>query len=336
MAKIEKLKSGNYTVRVVVGHDADGKPIRKRFTSYSKPQLHLMIAKFEESHRNRIRRQTVAEAMDAFLTAKNAVLSPSTIRAYKSMADGIKSNYAPLCASYVDAVTAQDMQMVVNDMIESGKSPKTVHNHSGFLSAVWKYAGVSMPLVSLPQKEKPMIQIPDEETVKEILKAAEGTRLEIPLALATMGLRRSEICALTLEDLKGNVLHIHRAAVHGEGGKMYLKTTKTYTSDRFVTIPEGLADRIRKQGYITQYTPTALSHYYEYFMRKNGFQHYRLHDFRHFFVSYCHNILGLSDAQIQAITGHKTSETIRRVYLHSLEQEKVNAEVAKNIGSLIG
>lgn len=336
MAKIEKLKSGNYTVRVVVGHDADGKPIRKRFTHYDKAKLRLMVAMYEDSHRAQIRRQTVTEAIDAFLAAKSSALSPSTIRAYKSMAEGIKSNYAPLCASYVDAVTAHDIQLFINDMIKEKKSPKTIHNHSGFLSAVWKYAGATLPQVSLPQKKKPMIQIPDEETVKEILKAAEGTRLEIPLALATMGLRRSEICALTIEDLNGNILHIHRAAVHGEGGKMYLKTTKTYTSDRFVTIPEGLADRIRKQGYITQYTPTALSHYYEYFMRKNGFQHYRLHDFRHFFVSYCHNILGLSDAQIQAITGHKTSETIRRVYLHSLEQEKVNAEVAETIGTLIG
>lgn len=335
MPRIQRTKCGSYTTRVVVGHDTDGKPIRKMFTHYDKNKLRLIVAQYEDSHKAIIRRQTVAEAMDAFLAAKSSVLSPSTLRAYNSLSRTLKREHERFCAVYADTVTTRELQALVNAMISDGLTPKTIRNYHGFLSAVWKYAGLALPPVTLPQKERPEIHIPDEEGIREILAAAEGTRLEIPLALATLGLRRSEICALTPEDLEGNVLHIHKAAVHGEGGEMFLKTTKTYSSDRYVTIPEELADRIRRQGYITEYTPTALSHYYEYFMRKHGFQHYRLHDFRHFFVSYCHNVLGLSDAQIQAITGHKTSVVMRANYLHPMNQKEAAQKVVENFARIV-
>lgn len=48
-----------------------------------------------------------------------------------------------------------------------------------------------------------------------------------------------------------------------------------------------------------------------------------------------HNVLKMSDKQIQAITGHKTSETLRRVYLHSLKQSEVNQNVANNMNTLL-
>lgn len=335
MPKIEKTKSGNYTTRVVVGHDENGAPIRKRFTHYDKAKLRLMVAMYEDSHRAQVRRQTVGEAIDAFLAAKKAVLSPSTLKAYNSLSRTLKAENEPLCASYVDAVTGQEMQEVVNEMLDDGKSAKTIRNYHGFLSAVWKYAGISLPSVTLPRKERPEINVPDRNAVKKILAAAKGTRLELPLALAAMGLRRSEICALSPSDLQGNVLHIHRAAVYDSDGKVQMETTKTYASDRFITLPESTAKLIRKQGYIWNESPVALSDCFQRFLVKNGFPHYRLHDLRHFFVSYCHNVLGLSDAQIQAITGHKTSVVMRANYLHPMNQKKAAAKVATAINKIV-
>lgn len=335
MAKIEKLKSGNYTVRVVVGHDADGKPIRKRFTHYDKAKLRLMVAKYEDSHRARIRRQTVTEAIDAFLAAKSAVLSPSTIKDYNSRAVNLKADYAALCAKYVDDVTKEDLQMMINDMVADGKSPKTIANYRGFLSAAFSYADVRLPRASLPQAKRPNISIPETNEVKDLLSKAVGTRLEIPLALAAMGLRRSEICALSVDDLQGNILHIHRSAVYGTDKAVHIKTTKNYTSDRFVLLPKPLAAKIKASGIIWDGTPIALSDCFYKFITKHSAKKYRLHDMRHFFASYCHNVLKMSDKQIQAITGHKTAETLRRVYLHSLDQEKINRLVAKKMTNLI-
>lgn len=332
--KIEKLPSGNYRIQIYLGKDESGKRIRKSFTHYDKSQLRLIAAQYARSHGNAVSRQTLSEAMDAFIRAKNAVLSPSTIKAYTSMADTLKRSQAKLCGAWLDDITQRDLQKYINSLVEDEKTPKTVQNYHGFLSAVFKYAGETLPHVTLPQKQKPVISIPDEDTVRKMIELSKDTRLEIPILLAVMGLRRSEICAISPEDLDGNVLHIHEAVVYGTGNELIEKTTKTVSSDRYIRIPDHLADLIREKG-VTDYTPAGLSAAFRLFLKKNGFPHFRLHDMRHFFVSYCHNILHLSDAQIQAITGHKTSVIMRASYLHAMETETSGAKVAESISDFM-
>lgn len=335
MAKIRRKKNGNYETRIVVGHDPDGRPIQKRLTHYDRQELKRLAAELQAQPRAIIRRVTVWQIITAFIAAKNPVLSPSTNRVYNSYATELKSKYGHFCALYADTVTTRNTQALVNDLIQNGKAPKTVKNYHGFLSAVFNNAGLKFPAASLPQPVPPLVTIPEPEQVKDILTAAAGTRLEIPLALASMGLRRSEICALTLADLHGNEIHVHAAVIQGTGGELITKTTKTYSSDRFVLLPEPLADKIRARGEIWNNTPAALSCAFSKFLKRNGFQHYRLHDLRHFFASYCHNVLLMSDRQIMEITGHKHAETLRRVYLHTLDQNSANQAVAANMAALM-
>lgn len=333
--KIEKLPSGNYRIRVVVGHDEHDKPIRKSFTHHDKTKLRRIAAEYADEHRNVTTLQKVSTAIDAFLDAKTPVLSPSTLRAYTSMSRTLKREHAALCALPVASVTQRDLQKFVNALVAKGNSPKTVRNFHGFLSTVFDFSGNRLPRVSLPQKQPPRIQIPDEDMVARILAAAKNTRLEIPLALATFGLRRSEICALSPEDLSGNMLHIHKAMVYNSENELKEKLTKNYTSDRYVRIPDAVADKIRKTGMVTDYNPAALSHAYTRHLKKNGFPHYRLHDLRHFLVSYCHNVLHLSDAQIQSITGHKTNVVMRNNYLHSMNDNEAGALVADKLSGFM-
>lgn len=335
MAKIRRKKNGNYETRIVIGHDPDGRPIQKRLTHYDRNELKRLAAELQAQHRAIIRRVTVWQIITAFIAAKKPVLSPSTNRVYNSYAKELNSKYGHFCALYADTVTTRNTQALVNDLIQTGKAPKTVRNYVGFLSAAFDNSGLKFPPASLPQPVPPLVTIPEPEQVKDILTAAAGTRLEIPLALASMGLRRSEICALTLADLHGNEIHVHAAVIQGAGGELIRKTTKTYSSDRFVLLPEPLADKIREKGEIWNNTPAALSCAFSKFLKRNGFQHYRLHDLRHFFASYCHNVLLMSDRQIMAITGHKHAETLRRVYLHTLDQNSANKAVAANMAALM-
>lgn len=332
MAKIERLHSGNYRLRVTVGYTEDGRQIRKSFTHYDKDVLRAMAADYVVKHRNAVQPVRVGDAIDTFLDAKLAVLSPSTVRAYTSLAKTVKTRYAAFCASYVDAVTPRDVQSLVNGLVADGKTPKTVRNVHGFLSAVFKFAGGTLPACDLPQRVRPEIHIPDEPTVHDIKTAAAGTDLEPAVRLALYGLRRSEICAIRPDDLDGNVLHIHAAVVYGADRVAHLKTTKTYSSDRYITIDDGLAGLIRRGP--VGYTPAALTHAFDRLLAKNGLPHYRLHDLRHFFVSYCHNVLGLSDAQIQAMTGHATSVVLRSIYLHPMNVNTVQAAVASAVAGL--
>ena len=332
--KVEKLSSGNYRVRVIIGHTPDGTPIRKSFTHHDKTRLYSIVYAYADAHRNIIN-MTLGDAIDAFIAVKTAVLSPSTIRAYTSMAVALKTDSDRLCGLYLADINRMDVQQLVNRLVLTGHSPKTVRNYYGFLSGVFKFHGESLPEVSLPQKTRPAIYIPDEQQIKALALTAKGTRMEVPLTLAAFGLRRSEICALTVKDLNGSVLHICRATVYGYDNRMHTKAPKTYTSDRFVRIPDATADLIREQDYVTKYTPAGLSNAFYRLCEKAGVPHYRLHDLRHFFVSYCHNVLNMPDAQIQAITGHKTSVIMRENYLHVMHADSAGKYVSDSLSSML-
>ena len=204
----------------------------------------------------------------------------------------------------------------------------------GLIGAAVKFAGYNMPPVTYPQKIKLEAHTPTEEEMLIVTEAAKGTELEIPIALGMMGLRRGEICALSLADLKGNTLHIHKAAVD-IAGKVTVKAPKTYDSDRYVQIPDRIAKKIRKQGYITELTPEQLSYHFISFLKRLDVQHFRFHDLRHFFASYCHNVLKLSDAQIQALGGWKTDNVMKRVYISSMQDEKAAKQAASGMASFL-
>ena len=331
--KVEKLKSGNYRIRVIIGHDDSGKPLRKSFTHHDKKHLLAVAHQYADVHRNVSRRKTVEQAAESFLSAKTPVLSPSTVRAYTSIKKTLIREHGAFCGLYIDDMKQSDAQHLINSLVAKGNSPKTVRNVHAFLTASFKYQGERFPEVNLPQKEKPVIHIPDEDIAKKIADAAKGTRLEVPVALAFFALRRSEICALSKDDLYDNVIHIHKAAVYGADKAIHVKNPKTYTSDRYIRIPAELAEKIRAQG-VCDYTPAGLSHAFKRMLKTNGLPDYRLHDLRHFFVSYCHNVLHLSDAQIQSITGHKTSVVMQN-YLHSMNDDTAGKLVVDSLSKLL-
>lgn len=68
--------------------------------------------------------------------------------------------------------------------------------------------------------------------MRKILEYAEGTKYEMPIILACYGLRRSEICALTLEDINGDTVSVTKALVQNENREWIVKTTKTTASIR--------------------------------------------------------------------------------------------------------
>lgn len=334
--KIEKLPSGTYRARVVVGHHQDGRPIRKSFSHYDKVKLRRIIAEYEDEHRDKtVRRLTVGEALNALIGAKKATISPSTMRGYVSLHQNIKNRFSGLCTAYIDEVSKKDVQAVVDRLVEEGDSPKTIRNYHAFLSSAFDLQDMTLPKVRLPQKTVPQVHIPTEDAMHQIAELTAGTPLEIPVALAAFGLRRSEICALSIDDLDGDVIHIHRALVRGADGGLYMKGTKTTSSDRFVRLPSSLADRIREEGCVTGLTPQGLSKRWDRFLKRNKFPPYRFHDLRHFFVSYCHNVLHLSDAQIQAITGHQTPLIMRQNYMHAMNMDASADLVAAQLGDLV-
>lgn len=327
--KIRRLPSGSYNTMVYLGRDENGKQRFKSITAPDKATVRRLAAEFEANRPDQSRPLTLSEALENYLAAKSAVLSPYTVKGYRNIIEKVKAaNLGDLAAD----LSRPDAQKIV--VAFSGLSQKTIRNRMGMISAAVRFAGYNMPTVTYPQKVKKSFHLPTEAEIRKVVESAAGTELEIPIALGMMGLRRGEICALQLSDLKRNTLHIHAAAVD-IGGKVTIKAPKTYDSDRYIQIPDALARKIRKQGYVTELTPEQLSYHFINFLRKLDVEHFRFHDLRHFFASYCHNVLKLSDAQIQKLGGWKTDHVMKRVYIDSMRDAAAAESAATGMASFL-
>ena len=186
----------------------------------------------------------------------------------------------------------------------------------------------------MPQKENKQDYIPTEEDVKRILNEAKGSKYEVAFILGTLGLRKSEICALTPADLNGNVLTINKALVQNDKNEWVVKPTKTTDSTRTIMVPDHVVDLINKNG-VVEYGPHAIYHALHRYQERLGIPQFSFHKLRHFFASYMHD-LGYSDKQIQAFGGWKTDAVMKTVYQHAMEMDKVKENMAMNISGLIG
>lgn len=271
---------------------------------------------------------TFAEAAEAYILAKNNILSPCTVRSYRNIIKNLPDSFK---SSGIADIAALDVQKLVNSLSEK-LSPKTIQNYSSFIMSVLKACDIDIKSPRLPQKLKHDVYIPSEDDVRRIFEAADGTEYAVPFRLAALGLRRSEICALGVDDLDGDMLHINKALVPNSSGEYVIKTTKTTESTRDIPLPHQLAEQIREQGYIFKGNPNSITKALYRMQDSLGIRHFSVHKLRHFFASFMHG--KFTDAQIQAMGGWKTDIVLRRIYTHALDEDKAKREMAAAIGEL--
>ena len=269
-------------------------------------------------------------AADIYIKSKENVISPATIRGYRSIINNLDDNFKNI---QIDKITLPVLQTLINDY-SATHSPKSVRNLNGFIMSVLKYNGSDIQTPRLPQKEKKDVYIPTEDDIKRLLHEFKGNKYEPFIVLATMGLRRSEICALTPDDLNGNVLTINKALVQNDKKQWVIKTTKTESSTRTIVIPDEVVELLNKNGFYKG-NPENLYFALQRAQKRLGIKSFPLHKLRHFFASYMHD-LGYSDKQIQEFGGWKTDAIMKTVYQHAMEMNKVKNNMANNIGFLMG
>lgn len=141
---------------------------------------------------------------------------------------------------------------------------------------------------------------------------------EVAILLACYGLRRSEICALTVNDLHGNILTINKNKVQDKDGNWVIKTTKTTESTRTVVISPILADKIRKQGFIYQGAPNSITGHLNDVQDRLKIPRFSVHKLRHYFASKMSE-LGVPEADILKMGGWNSDYVMKTVYRHSLQ-----------------
>lgn len=238
MATAKKLKSGSWRVLAYVGKNVT-KSGYKSFTAATKKEAERLAAAYEPPEpRGDVPDITVGQAIDEYIAMKDAVLSPSTIRSYRV----IRRNWLQgLMDIQVYDLTQADVQRAVNREAASGKSPKTLRNAHGLLRAAIDAVRPELMLrTTLPQKKKPDIKIPTKEEVDALIDAADPELANAIRLAAMLGLRRSEICALTWDDISDETLTVSKAVVRDSTGTWVTKPPKSYSGYRVLTMPRAV------------------------------------------------------------------------------------------------
>ena len=317
MATAKKLPSGSWRVRAYLGKDANGKAMYKSFTGRTKKEAEYLAVKYlddcDKEYFSNTTDETIGAIVDKYLTVKGNILSQATIRGYLS----IRKNLIEQISSIkVKDLKSANTQVWIGNLSVS-HSPKTVHNAYGLLSAALEMFYPDKILkVQLPQKENKQLYVPTDDDIKMILNYFKEYDIDMYRAclLSAFGtLRRSELCALTADDVSGNLITINKALVKSVDGAWVLKTTKTTSSTRTVEFPQFVIDALPKEGRLVNISPSRVSDRFIKTLKKLNKRNFRFHDLRHYSASVMHAI-GVPDVYIMERGGWKSDNTLKKIY----------------------
>ena len=321
--KIEKLPSGSYRIRKQI----DGKRVSLVFDH--KPTQAEILATLGQQDFS-AEKGTFYACARSYIESKSNILSPKTYKEYYNLLNSSLSK--EFSRMKMSQITQKDIQLVINQYA-ADHAPKTVRNLHGFISAVLKQFKPNMSIhTTLPKKRPYEPNIPTYEDVKAILDASENdARYHIPFQLGLLGLRRSEVCALDLSDIDGNTLTINKALVLNKENKWVIKETKTEAGARKVFIPDALVEEIKEKGSIFDGHPGTILEALHRYQDQLNIKRFRLHDMRHFYATFAHS-KGMSDANIMASGGWRSTYVMTQIYRHEMNVENEQKRIA---GSLL-
>lgn len=320
MAKAKKLPSGSWRCQVYDYTDDKGKRHYKSFTGKTKREAEHYAAEYADTKKEKpkILRITVGKAIDNYIEIKSNVLSPSTVRGYKV----IRRNHCKDIESILLEDLTQEMVQIWVNSLAVEKDAKTVKNAHGLLSATLSVYLPDLTLrTSLPKKQKEIPYIPTENDIRlivEYLKENDTEMLKAVYLSAFGTLRRSEICALTGEDIEGNVIHVHSALVVDDSANWIKKTTKTASGDRYIPMPEFVINLLPKSGLVVSINPTIITKRFASILKKLEIPHFRFHDLRHYSASIMHAI-GIPDQYIMQRGGWSSDNVLKAVYRNTMD-----------------
>lgn len=321
--KATKLPSGSWRVRVECT-GPDGKRRWKSFTAPTRKEAEFQAAQYAYTEREAHDpgKVTVGQAIDAYIDARTAVLSPSTIRGYRQIRRCYLLDIQPL---RVRDLRPSDVQRAVNRLAQS-VGPKTVRNAYAVLTAaIQTYRPDFRPDADLPRRVRTEIAIPEQSDVQRILDAAKGKPLEIAILLAAgYGLRRGEVCALTPGDLDPArcAISVTKSFACADGGKWVIKAPKSYAGTRTIPVSRAMMDKlVQLPGpYLVPLNPNSLTIAYNRLCSRLGIS-CRFHDLRHYNAS---GMLALNvpDKYAMERLGQSTPGLIKTVYQHIMDDKR--------------
>lgn len=320
-----KKRGDSYRVQVF-SHYEGNKRKYASFTAPTKALAEMKAAEFMASKKRRARHDlTIGDAVEGYISAKKAVLSPSTVRSYKQMV----AYYAPLSKRKISTLTSEDIQRFISSLTVS---PKTVRNiYSLLTSSIALYDPDITFRVTLPAKQIKRPVSPSDDDIRLLYNNA-SDKLKVCIYLGVKGLRRGEICALKYEDINNGVAHIHADMVKGTDGKwIYKEIPKTSESDRYISVDIG-----EGEGFVVDWTPDSITKRFIELRDRVGLS-VRFHDLRHYFASSA--ALIMPDIYAADLGGwRRGSKILKGTYQNNIKpmSEYYEKKYDEHIDSIIG
>ena len=265
---------------------------------------------------------TLSQAIDAYIAALPPDISPATLRAYRNIQ---RKRFPDLMSMRVASITPASLQRALNSEL-SVFSRKTVKNAFVLVKTVLETNGVEVPKkLAIDRKERkkkdPIWLEPDE--IKKFVAAAADDPLCVPMLLALMSMRISEIDALRWENIPPHPEFIRTSGVRIMDEHHHWVTLaehKTIESDRSVPllIPELRAaiERDRKpSGKLLDIHQNTLRSAVERTCARAGVKRVTVHQLRHSFASLSAHLRIPAEISME-IGGWSNDKTMNEIYTH--------------------
>lgn len=338
---MSKLPSGKVRYLLYIGKDPSGKKRYKSFTADSMRDAKKQARAWEALHPNTGPQISLADACERFLEGRSSTLAPDTWNDYQNRIRTLNRWYPDFFKMPLAGLTTERMQWFANSLAsrncekkpDKPMSPNTVYKYYSLIGTVLKTYGIQFNNIQLPPKQKPQLTIPENDQVKELILSVAGTQLEIPILLAALGpMRRSEICALTMDDIdfENNIIKVSKGKVLNGNHQYVIKQwPKTSAGNRDIQYPPEVIQKIKDQGYITNCNPGTISRNYIRHLERHNLTKFRFHDLRHYSASFLLAIK-IPPVYVMERGGWESESTMKR-YIHALDkQRKEYAQQASN------
>ena len=329
--KATKLPSGNWRCRA---YDNTTKKC-KSFTGTTKKEAEFKAVEWL-NNKNKVNKnnETVKECLQAYISSKENILSPSSIRGYVII---LNNSIDEISNININELTERDLQSWVNSNSARYK-PKSVKSQYGLVTAALRQAKIKLDYdtVLLPRIPKSEKKIPNEQEIATILRMVEGTNIELPVTIAvTLGLRQSEIAALKWSDYDGQFLNIHAAIVPDKDNKfVYKNTTKSEASTRKIEVDGILKERLDRADHISEFISPMLStnvlKKFNKLCDRNGLPRFTMHEQRHGNASMM-LAQGVPDKYAMKRLGQSSPNMLKEIYQHLYESKE--KEVAETMST---
>lgn len=282
-----------------------------------------------------------SDFMLKWLEVTKSTVQITTYASYQGMVERVIVPYFRKRNIKLVDLKATDLQDFYNKQLERVKANSVIHYHANIHKAL-KYA-VKIDLiptnpadkVERPKKNEFKGSYYSAEEIHALTEVSEGTKLEIPVLLASFyGLRRSEVLGLKWDaiDFEANTLEVKHIVTQAsiDGKKVLVQADRAKTKSSLRTLPlvppirdrllmlKGQQDTYRRlcgKSYNREYLgylcvdeigniirPNYVSEQFPKLLEKNGLRPIRFHDLRHPYVKHTTKIfsLRLMDFQAQA------------------------------------